>query len=46
MLPAVIESIEQAFREIKCFSIDTWEGEYRSAARTALNEIFDDPMRS
>jgi hypothetical protein len=39
MLPAVIASIEQAFREIKTYSIESWEGEYRSAARMALKEI-------
>jgi transposase-like protein len=41
MLPAVIASIEQAFREIKKFSIDNWEGEYRGAARMALKEILE-----
>ncbi|HWP24614.1 MAG TPA: transposase, partial [Candidatus Binatia bacterium] len=44
MLPAVIASIEQAFREIKNFSIESWEGEYREAARTALKEILEKRM--
>jgi len=44
MLPAVIASIEQAFREIKGFSIESWEGEYRSAARAALKEILERRM--
>lgn len=44
MLPAVIASIEQAFREIKNFSIQSWEGEYRSAARMALKEILESRM--
>lgn len=45
MLPAVIESIDEAFREIKRFSIDGWEGEYRTAARVALKEILESRMR-
>lgn len=44
MLPAVMTSIEQAFREIKNFSMDHWEGEYRSAARQALKEILETRM--
>jgi putative transposase len=44
MLPAVIASIEQAFREIKTYSIESWEGEYRSAARMALKEILQTRM--
>jgi transposase-like protein len=44
MLPAVIASIEQAFREIKKFSLESWEGEYRSAAKMALKEILESRM--
>jgi transposase-like protein len=44
MLPAVIASIEQAFREIKRFSIESWEGEYRGAAKMALKEILETRM--
>lgn len=44
MLPAVIASIEQAFREIKGFSIESWEGEYRGAAKMALKEILEKRM--
>lgn len=44
MLPAVIASIDEAFREIKRFSIDAWEGEYRGAARMALKEIIESRM--
>jgi transposase-like protein len=44
MLPVVIASIEQAFREIKNFSINRWEGEYRSAAREALKEVLQTRM--
>jgi len=39
MLPAVIESIDEAFKEIKTFCVDAWEGEYRTAGRAALKEI-------
>lgn len=31
--------------EIKTFCIDSWEGEYRSAARVALKEIVESRMR-
>ncbi len=44
MLPAVIASIEQAFREIKQFSIKNWEGEYRKEARMFLKEILERRM--
>lgn len=44
MLPAVIASIEQAFKEIKTFCVDSWEGEYRTAGRAALKEILQDRM--
>jgi putative transposase len=44
MLPVVIASIEQAFREIKGFSIESWEGEYRGAAKMALKEILEKRM--
>jgi putative transposase len=44
MLPAVIASIEQAFKEIKTFSVDAWEGEHRSVARMALKEMLEFKM--
>lgn len=44
MMPAVIASKEQAFRETKKFSMDAWERGYRSAARTALKEIIEKRM--
>jgi len=45
MLPAVIASMNQAFSEIKTFCIDSWEGEYRSAARVVLKEIVESRMK-
>ena len=38
MLPVTITNIHQAFREIKHFQSDSWEGDYRVATRQALNE--------
>jgi len=44
MLPAVIASIEQAFKEIKSFCVEGWEGEHRSVARMALKEMLEFKM--
>jgi putative transposase len=44
MLPATIESIKQAFKEIKHFSVEAWEGEYRTEARKALKRILQRRM--
>jgi len=41
MLPATITKIHQAFKEIKSMHCDTWEGDYRPAARDALKEILE-----
>ena len=44
MLPATITKIQQAFKEIKHMQCDTWEGDYRPAARDALKEILEHRM--
>jgi len=41
MLPATITKIQQAFKEIKYMHCDTWEGDYRPAARDALKDILE-----
>jgi len=41
MLPATITKIQQAFKEIKHMQCDTWEGDYRPAARDALKDILE-----
>jgi putative transposase len=41
MLPATITKIHQAFKEVKHMQCDTWEGDYRPAARDALKEILE-----
>jgi transposase-like protein len=41
MLPATITKIQQAFKEIKQMQCDTWEGDYRPAARDALKEVLE-----
>lgn len=46
MLPATIISIKQAFKEIKHFSVDAWEGDYRPAARQALKQILETRMHN
>jgi len=44
MLPATITKIQQAFKEIKHMQCDTWEGDYRPAARDALKELLEHRM--
>ena len=44
MLPATITKIQQAFKEIKYMHCDTWEGDYRPAARDALKDILEHRM--
>ena len=44
MLPATITKIQQAFKEIKYMQCDTWEGDYRPAARDALKDILEHRM--
>ena len=46
MLPVTIKNIHQAFREIKHFEYDQWEGDYRGAARQALKEILETRMHN
>jgi putative transposase len=46
MLPVTITSIHQAFREIKHFEYDQWEGDYRGEARQALKEILETRMHN
>ncbi len=46
MLPVTITNIHQAFREIKHFAHDSWEGDYRGAARQALKEILETRMHN
>ena len=41
MLPATITKIQQAFKEIKHMHCDSWEGDYRPAARDALKQILE-----
>jgi transposase-like protein len=46
MLPATITKIHQAFKEIKHMQCDTWEGDYRPAARDALKDILEHRMNN
>ena len=46
MLPATITRIHQAFKEIKDMQCDTWEGDYRFAARDALKDILEHRMNN
>lgn len=45
MLPATIASIPKAFAEIKAWTIDTWEGDHRAAARQALKDLLEQRLR-
>ena len=44
MLKVAITSIHSAFKEIKHFYPDEWEGDYRPYAREALKRIIEDRM--
>lgn len=46
MLPATITKIHQAFKEIKHMQGDSWEGDYRPAARDALKHILESRMEN
>jgi transposase-like protein len=46
MLPVTITNIHQAFREIKHFRHDQWEGDYRVVTRQALKEILETRMHN
>ena len=46
MLPAAITSIQQAFKEIKHMTIDTWQEECRLAARRAMKEVIEHRMHN
>ena len=43
-MQAMISTLKHAFREIKHFSFDEWEGDYRSSSRQALKEILETRM--
>lgn len=43
---ATILSIKKAFKEIKSFCADSWEGDYRMAARDALKKILEGRMKN
>ena len=46
MLPAAITNIHQAFKEIKHMAIDTWQEEYRLAARRAIKDLIEHRMHN
>lgn len=43
-MQTMISTVKQAFREIKHFSLDEWEGDYRASARDALKAILETRM--
>lgn len=46
MLPATMTKIHEAFKEIKQMQCDSWEGDYRPAARDALKHLLESRMES
>ncbi len=44
MSGVAIVSVKQAFREIKSYDLDGWEGDYRASARQAVKKILEDRM--
>lgn len=45
MYEVAITNIQRAFKEIKHFSPDDWDGDYRIAAREAIKKILEDRMK-
>jgi len=41
MFPTTIQSINQAFKEIKNFDIDSWEGDFRTNSQKAMKELIE-----
>ena len=40
----MIRNVEQAFKEIKNFSVEGWDGDYRPAGRQFLKEVLEEQM--
>ncbi len=41
MFPTTIQSINQAFQEIKNFEVDSWEGDFRTSAQRAMKDLIE-----
>ncbi len=41
MFPTTIQSINQAFREIKRFDVDSWEGDFRLSSQKAMKNLIE-----
>ena len=41
MFPTTIQSINQAFKEIKNFAIDSWEGDFRADSQAAMKNVIE-----
>ena len=46
MLPVMITNIHHAFREIKHFDWNQWEGDFSLKARQSLREVLETRMHS
>lgn len=46
MFPTTIQSINQAFREIKNLDIDTWEGDFRTDSKTAMKNLIESQLHN
>lgn len=46
MFPTTIESINQAFKEIKNLDIDAWEGEFRMESKQAMKNLIESQLKN
>jgi len=46
MFPTTIQSINQAFQEIKSFDVDSWEGDFRTNAQRAMKDLIESELHS
>ena len=46
MFPTTIQSINQAFEEIKDFDLDSWEGDFRANAQKAMKDLIEFQLHS
>jgi putative transposase len=46
MFPTTIQSINQAFREIKNLDIDAWEGDFRADSKTAMKNLIESQLHN
>ena len=46
MFPATIQSINHAFKEIKNFDVDSWEGDFRASSKQAMKDLIESQLHT